>query len=232
MKNPNPSPKFLALVLLISCGFAVGAEPPTQRVSFFAFKAPAFPAVIHVQTGADQFTEVKLFGANTSDPIRVVNASGTIEIHGKPVTDEKGELRYPVLGSIPADPAWKRVFAVLVGETGGDRIHYRGRSFEVSNSRFPEGGIQFVNLSDCAIRGKLGKDVVRFSPGQIDTIKFSNPPGSLIDVVFQYQRPDTENWSRMIATRWTVRDSGRHLMFAFQDPETGRMTSKTLPIRD
>lgn len=210
----------------------MGAEPPTQRVSFFAFKAPSFPASIHVQTGADQFAEVNLVGANTSDAISVVNCTGAIRIYGNPVTDEEGELKYPVVGTIKASSAWKRVFVVLAGDSEGTQIKFRGRSFEVSNNNFPEGSIQFVNLSDCAIRGKLGKDIVSFRPGQIDTIRFNDRVGSLVDVVFQYRRPDTENWSRMIATRWTVLDSGRQLMLAFQDPETGRMGSKTLPIRD
>jgi hypothetical protein len=228
-----PSPRILALgALLLACGLAAGAELPTQRVSFFAFHAPSFPAIIHVQTGTDQFAEVKLVGANTTDSISVVNATGAIRIYGKPVTNEEGGLKYPVLGIIKANSDWKRVFAVLIGDSEGAPTNFHGRSFEISDDRFPEGSIQFVNLSDCAVRGKLGKYIVGLRPGQIDNIKFSDRVGALVDVVFQYQRPNTDNWSRMIATRWAVPDRGRRLMFAFQDPKTGRMSSKTLPLRD
>jgi hypothetical protein len=208
-------------------------EPNIQRVSFFTFRAPSFPAKIFLRSGPEKFTEVELQGANTTSYYNVLNVGGSIALHGEPVVNEEGVSEYPVIGRLKSNPGWKRVFGVLNGVVQDGKIVYRGRSFEMSKRDFPDGSIKFANLSERPIRGLLGNQKVFFKPREIGTINMRRQKeGQLIDVVFQYKSPQSDKWTRMVSTRWAVKDEGRSLLLAFEDPVSKRMSTRTIPLRE
>jgi len=220
------------MLLLVAGAWSEAQEPPTQQVSFFAFHAPSFPAKIYVRSRRGQFEEVLLEGANTTSPVKTVNVRGAIRIYGEAVANEEGELVRPVIGEIAAKRQWEKVFAVVVGEEEEDNTAYQGRAFELNEGRFPDGSIKVVNMTDRPLRGILGKQTVAFAPREMGTVRFKGKKGSQIDVSFLYQRPESQKWVRMVASRWAIPDGGRKLMFIYQDPRTGRMRTKTIPIQE
>lgn len=205
-------------------------EPPKQKVSFFAMQTLPGAGTIHLRRGSKRFEAFDLPGANATPRTTVVNPNGFITIYGEPVTDKEGKESYPVLGRVKSNPSWPEVFVVLVGVTRKDEGGYEGFAFPLANRSFPAGSLKLANLSSKQIRGLLGKRKLAFKPGQIETVRFADPVGKLIDVVFQYK--EEERWARMISTRWVVPAAGRKIIFVYQDPETGRMTSKAIPIRE
>lgn len=229
-----------SLILGVACllvsfqSLADGQELKTQKLSFFAFGLPVFPASIYVRTGPETYQEVALLGANTTEVIDVVfnSESRAIHIYDKPEVNEEGVTVYPIIGKAKTNPGWREAFVVLAGEKKDERVFYNCRVFQLSDSDFPDGSIKFANFSKAPIQGLLGKgNVVKIKPGAIKTLRYKKPPGESIGVVFMYQQADSKQWRRMISTRWAVPKEGRRIMFAFQDPKGKSIRTKTLPIR-
>lgn len=215
------------------CGLGpslVAQEINTQKVGFFAFDAPKYPAEVYVRT-KEAYAKASLAGAATTSPMEVVNPDGIIRLYGEPTLNDEGEPVYPVIGEVKANAKWKEVFVVLNGIIKNDKPRWAGIAFPLTTNDFPDGSIKFVNLSDRPIRGIMGKGKFGIRPGAFETLRFQDPKGSVIGVVFHYQKKGEKKWSRMISTKWVVPDEGRKLLFAFQNPKTGTMMTKTLPIR-
>ena len=228
--------QFIWPVLLLFGLTLLGAAEtlPTKKVGFFGFALPKYPASIFVRTGSESFKEVELLGANTTAMMDVVydGDTGIIEIHGDPEVNAEGKTVYPVIGSARTKQQWKEAFVILAGKEEDGKITYATRIFPLSDDDFPMGTIKFANFSSAPIQGLLGKgNVVVIKPGAIETLRYKKPPGESIGVVFMYQKEKTKNWRRMIATRWTVPETGRRIMVAFEDPSNQSIRTKTLPIR-
>lgn len=204
----------------------------TQRASFYAFEVPAARTSIHLMTQKNTFIKLDLPGANATAPVTVANPDGNIAIYDQPVTGADGKKTYPLLGKITASSQWKEVMVILVAgkNTASGKEQITGFAFPMSKTDLPPGSIKFANLSPCLIRGALGNSKLLFKPGVIETITLDEKSGSMVNVVFQYQ--DDDAWQRMMATQWAAGNQERTLVFAFKNPLSGIMTSRSIPLRD
>ncbi|MGJ8724093.1 MAG: hypothetical protein ACSHYB_06010 [Roseibacillus sp.] len=219
------------LVAICSCLSMPAQDVKTQKVGFFAFKAPVFPAEVYLQIGKGKFEKVRLVGANASKPLAVINSNDSITLYAEPILDAEGEERYPIIGRVKVQASWPSAFVVLSGKMEDDQVRYTGTSFPISKDNFPSGSIKFANLSKKPIRGKLGRAVYSIAPGKIETLRFQDPEGTLVPVVFQFQNKD-KSWARMTSNRWRVPKDGHRIMFAYQEPDSKVVRTKTIPIRD
>ncbi|MDQ8190499.1 hypothetical protein [Roseibacillus persicicus] len=222
----------LALLLAAISSPLSAQDPPTQMISFFAYQTVEVPTTIYLRTGPKKFTALELPGANATPAVHIINPKGQIGIFGPPEKNAAGEELHPRLGGIQCNPAWPKAFAIISSVKQDERTVFTGHAFAVSNNDFPEGSIKVANLSPARVRGKLGKQQVTLKPGEISTVRFQDPAGSLIDVIFQYRESKEANWARMISTRWPVPKNGRRLMFIFPDPRGKGMRAKTIPLRN
>ena len=226
---------FAVVVWMLSlAGSSFAEDLKKQRLGFFAFGVPEFPASIYVRTGAREFKEVELMGANATAMMDVVfdAEAACILLYGAPVSNAEGGLIHPVVGRAKTNASWREAFVILAGEKKGEEVEYKSRVFQLSDSDFPDGTLKFANFSNSPIQGMLGKgNVAEIKPGRIETLRYKGKPGESIGVVFMYQQRESEKWRRMIATRWAVPKDGRRLMVAYQEPGGRTVRTKTLPIR-
>ncbi|MGJ8726184.1 MAG: hypothetical protein ACSHYB_16630 [Roseibacillus sp.] len=222
----------LTTLLIFACSAIASAqEGKIQRVSFYGYQTVEYPTIIYLRSGPGKFTELQLPGSNTTESVPVVNVQGGFGIFGAPTKNAEGEDIYPRLCRIKCSPNSPRAFAILSSVKRDGKIAFSGHAFPMTNKDFPEGSLKIANLSPALVRGKLGSQQAAFRPGEISTLKFNDPVGELIDVIFQYKTQKDDKWSRMISTRWPVPADGRRLLFIFPDPSGKGMRSKTIPIR-
>ncbi len=210
----------------LSC---VIAEPvPTIPVSIYCFRYAPQLDTIYLRSATTTYPKIELSTANIIGPQTAIVENGAIHLYRQD-TAADGTITWPVVGRVQLPPGCPRALILLLPAPAGETLPYRGLAFAHTDRDFPLGSMKFVNLSSYNVRGAMGNDTVNIASGKVETFQPKGEPGTSLPVLFEYLLD--EQWQRMAATRWTMRNDRRELMCIFEDPSTHRMNLRSIPDR-
>lgn len=221
--------RLLPLILMVALGGLLHAQEKPARIpaSFYCFRFAGQLQDIHLRTGAKDYQKIELSTANMVGPVPVVVVDGIITLH-RQQTDPEGNVIYPLVGSARIGSIRKPLI-VLFPAPQDDKFAYRTLTIDRSDTRFPLGSYQFINLSPHPMRGLVGKTRLDSKPGTVSNLRPEGKPGEIMTVVFEYH--DGSLWRPMTQTRWACRDDRRSLLCAYLDPRDKRVKMRAIPER-
>ncbi len=219
----------LGLLLLLAAS-ATARESTKIAASFYAFAySPGNESVFLPLDAGTNFEEIRLSTANIVGPVACVVIDGKLTVHSKPVTGADGKITNPVIATGTVTGDLKKALVVLFPLPKGNPMKYNCTVLNHDLADFPLGVYRLMNLSNKPVRGAIGKEIVKATPGGIANLTLSGEPGSIVPVRFEYY--EKERWNLLTETRAAVRDDRRWLMCIYQDPATGRMNIRSIPDR-
>ncbi|MGJ8726183.1 MAG: hypothetical protein ACSHYB_16625 [Roseibacillus sp.] len=221
----------LILLLFTFSLSSLSAKSSKQNVHLLALQTTASLSPIYLQNTSTNFVKVELSATTAAHPVSVLNTDGVIQIFGPAEKNENGVLSHSSIGEIKCDPSWKEAYVVLSTLEDDDQRKFKGEAFSLLLKDLPDGAMALANLTPLSVKGRIGSKEVSLKPSQILSFVFKDAAGEMIDVGFQYQRESTDEWRRMIATRWPVPQKGRRLLLMFPKSTGKGVMTKTIPIR-
>lgn len=220
-------PVLLLLLLMMGLG---SAQESTQKASatFYCFQYANGLKDIYVPTGEDRFQKLELSTANMLGPVSVLVRDGVLTLHDF-VETEEGEPSYPRIGTAKVKDI-KRPLVVLLPGSEESTSRYGSLIIDRSETQFPQGSIQFINLTQHRIRALIGETRLASTPGSVRNIKPTAPAGEMMIVLFEYEVDS--RWRSMTKTRWASRPDRRSILCAYIDPRDNRAKMRSIPERE
>jgi len=212
--------RLLAFFLLTLC--SASADP--VEISIYCFRQVPGLGTIRVPTTGGAATEVPLSTANIVGPLRAETQDGTLTFLGMP--ESSGKAAKPAgRVTLTNGPA----LVILVPAAKGAAMPYHCFSVARTDDGFPLGSYQVVNLSPHHVRGAIGKSPLEVKPAGVTRFKPEGTPGANLGARFEFHEDGA--WKLLTETRCSIRDDRRWLLFAYKDPQSGRMNLRSIPDR-
>jgi len=212
--------RLLALFLLTLCPAA--ADP--VEISLYCFRQVPGLGTIRVPTSGGAATEIRLSTANIVDPLKAETQDGTLTFLGMPESPDKPPKPAGRV-TLPGGPA----LVILVPAAKGAAMPYHCFTVARTDDGFPLGSYQVVNLSPFHVRGAIGRSPVEVKPAGVTRFKPEGTPGTNLGARFEFHEDGA--WKLLTETRCAIRADRRWLLFAYKDPQSGRMNLRSIPDR-
>jgi hypothetical protein len=216
------------LAALTPLGLLAQTPLPVVPVSVYCFRYAPQLETVHLRSAATAYQKIELSTANIVGPQGAVVENGDVTFH-RQATAPDGTATWPPVARVRLPANCPRALVLLLPAPEGEALPYRGLAFAHTDKDFPPGSMKMVNLAPYAVRGFVDRSTVTIRPGSVETFRPRGEPGASVPVLFEFR--NGEQWQRMTATRWTIRDDRRSLMCIFQDPATKRMNLRSIPDR-
>ena len=171
--------------------------------------------------------EIRLSNANILGPFKTTIDEERNIFVSTIGTDDEGKTIYPPIGHAKIPNTFNKPLLILLPSKKPSK--YKVLVLDRGEANFPEGSYKFINFSPFAIRGLIGKTSLNVKPDETVTLKTSKNTEDLMNVHFQYKRP--EQWKTFGRTIWVNDRKKRGLLCSYVDPRSRRMKIRALPLR-
>ena len=220
------STRFLFLVCILLAQVA-GVQVQAVDLSVYVLGYAEDHKTVYLLNGEGEAVEVALSTARMVGPYHtVLDADKDVILRSKKETEE-GATTYPPIAQAKLPSDIKEPVMILVPSAGS--LPYQSIIIDRSLEHFPLGSYLLINLSPMEVRGLVGSSKVVVSAESVTTIIPSSEDEDLLDVHFEYERP--QGWKTFARTRWVNENGKRSLLLAYLDPQTKRMKIKGIPVK-
>lgn len=203
--------------------FAAAAEKKSSPLLYCVAYAPDLSTVF-TKKGGQGHESVTLSNANVIELKDAPLEKGYLTFFGPASQDGKQALVAKADLSNLDQP-----LIVLNPVIAADRPPYNTTVLEASLDHFPLGSYQLLNLSPHPLRVVHGKESIEIPTG---SSKIYAPKGEAdvpLSITMEYKL--NEEWLIISSSNWSNRNDRRTLVCVIEDASSGRMLTKSIPLR-